>query len=379
MDRFGLGICSDTYGGSPCLTRLRSWFAGAVALASVRSWPTGCARIRLATASARAATADSDAGPDAVHRRQPSADPDTDADPTASQRRPRRPRSPKRPTLPRGGRKVFPDYRLVGYAGLTGAKTLGRLGTGPLDQRVRELERRAKPYAAGRKILPVLEVIATRRAGRARARTASTGSGSVTGRSALPEGGAQAQGAAAAQHPARPFGVHDRGQGVREVAAGSRTSGWRWTRSGRWTRAAAGGAYGHTTGAELDRTARYLAGLVKRHNLPEKVMVYHQVAASVVRRESGLKAHPGVAMIKSVDGLGPPGPKINTYRVVNRTTPKHVHAGFKLFFTEDPGQQPADDAARGAGPQAAARVRHVRVAGRRLSASSGRMAGVTDL
>ena len=94
-------------------------------------------------------------------------------------------------------------------------------------------------------------------------------------------------------------------------------------------------AYGHTTGAELNRTAAYLARLVKRHDLPEKVMVYHQVAASVVRRESGLKAHDGVAIIKSVDGLGPPGPKINTYRVVNRTTPKHVHAGFKLFFTED--------------------------------------------
>ena len=110
-----------------------------------------------------------------------------------------------------------------------------------------------------------------------------------------------------------------------------------------------GGAYGHTTGAELDQTAAYLAGLVEQHDLPEKVMVYHQVAASVVRQESGLKPHPGVAMIKSVDGLGPPGPKINTYRVVNRTTPKHVHAGFKLFFTEDTeGRQPADDPAGGA-------------------------------
>ena len=39
--------------------------------------------------------------------------------------------------LLQGGRKVFPQYRLVGYAGLTGASTLGRLGTGPLDQRVR--------------------------------------------------------------------------------------------------------------------------------------------------------------------------------------------------------------------------------------------------
>jgi hypothetical protein len=96
-----------------------------------------------------------------------------------------------------------------------------------------------------------------------------------------------------------------------------------------------GGLYGHTTGAELDEVARYLATLVKRYGLPEKVMVYHQVARSVVREESGLKDHKGVAVIKSVDGLGPRGSKKKTYRVVNRTTPKFVHAGFKLFFTED--------------------------------------------
>lgn len=96
-----------------------------------------------------------------------------------------------------------------------------------------------------------------------------------------------------------------------------------------------GRAYGHTTGAELNQTAKYLASLVQRHDLPEKVMVYHQVAASVVRKESGLEDHDGVVLIKSVDGLGPPESKINTYRVVNKTTPKFVHAGFKLFFTED--------------------------------------------
>ena len=51
--------------------------------------------------------------------------------------------------------------------------------------------------------------------------------------------------------------------------------------------------------------------------------------------ESGLKPHRGVAVVKSVDGLGHPGPKRATYRLVNRTTPAFVHAGFKLFFTED--------------------------------------------
>ena len=52
-----------------------------------------------------------------------------------------------------------------------------------------------------------------------------------------------------------------------------------------------GGAYGHTTGAELNQTAAYLAGLVEQNDLPEKVMLDHQVAASAVRQESGLKLH----------------------------------------------------------------------------------------
>jgi len=81
-----------------------------------------------------------------------------------------------------------------------------------------------------------------------------------------------------------------------------------------------GGAFGHTTGAELDEVGRYLSGLVKQYDLPEKVMVYHQVARSVVRKESGLKHHDGVAMIKSVDGLGHPGLKTNTYRAVNKSS-----------------------------------------------------------
>jgi hypothetical protein len=63
-------------------------------------------------------------------------------------------------------------------------------------------------------------------------------------------------------------------------------------------------------------------------------MVYHQVARSVVRKESGLKHHDGVAMIKSVDGLGHPGPKTNTYRG------QQIEAGVRArrlqtVFTED--------------------------------------------
>jgi hypothetical protein len=238
-------------------------------------------------------------------------------------------------TLPRGGHDVFPRYRLVGYAGVTGASTLGRLGTGPLDQRVAEIERRANLYAAGREILPVVEVIATMvqgspgRDGKYRVR--------------LTDAQIAKYHKAARKHRAvmllnlQP----GRSEFITEAKAFQKwlkepdvgvalDPEWAMDRGQR-----PGAAYGHTTGAELDEVARYLSGLVKQYNLPEKVMVYHQVARSVVRKESGLRDHDGVAAIKSVDGLGHPGPKKNTYRVVNKTTPKFVHAGFKLFFTED--------------------------------------------
>jgi hypothetical protein len=238
-------------------------------------------------------------------------------------------------TLPRGGREVFPRYRLVGYAGVTGASTLGRLGTGPLDQRAKEIERRAKPYAADREVLPIVEVIATLvqaspgRDGKYRVR--------------LSDAQIARYHKVARKHRAvmllnlQP----GRSEFITEAKAFEK-----WLKEPdvgvaldpEWAMDPGqrpGGVYGHTTGAELDEVARYLAGVVQRHDLPEKVMVYHQVARSVVRRESGLKAHDGVVMIKSVDGLGHPGPKKNTYRVVNKSTPKFVHAGFKLFFTED--------------------------------------------
>jgi hypothetical protein len=238
-------------------------------------------------------------------------------------------------TLPRGGREVFPRYRLVGYAGVTGASTLGRLGTGPLNERVAEIEHRAKPYAAGREILPVVEVIAAVVQG-------SPGRGGKY-RIRLSDAQIATYHKAARKHRAvlllnlQP----GRSEFLTEAKAFEKwlkepdvgvalDPEWAMDRGQR-----PGAAYGHTTGAELDQVAGYLAGLVKRYDLPEKVMVYHQVARSVVRQESGLKAHGGVAMIKSIDGLGHPGPKKNTYRVVSKTTPKFVHPGFKLFFTED--------------------------------------------
>jgi hypothetical protein len=96
-----------------------------------------------------------------------------------------------------------------------------------------------------------------------------------------------------------------------------------------------GHEFGHTTGAELDAVAVYLSQAVRRYHLPEKVLVYHQLTPRIVRAESRLRSHRGVAVVKSVDGIGVRGSKLATYRRVTRSTPAFVHAGFKLFYDED--------------------------------------------
>ncbi|HET9647594.1 MAG TPA: hypothetical protein VFP34_05105 [Microlunatus sp.] len=218
---------------------------------------------------------------------------------------------------------------------MTGAASLGRLGTGPLDQRVAELEKRAQAYRAGRDILPVLEVITS----------VVQGSPGGDGKYRTRIGDAEIERYLRAARRHRALLLLNIQPGRAEFL--SEVKAYRkWLREPdvgvaldpEWAMDAGqvpGRAYGHTTGAELDGVADYLGDLVRAHHLPEKVLVYHQVARSVVRRENRLKAHPGVVLIKSVDGLGPPGPKVDTYRLVNRSTPRHVHAGFKLFFTED--------------------------------------------
>src|SRR5260221_7782905 len=68
------------------------------------------------------------------------------------------PASP-RVELPRGGREIFPRYRLVGFCGTHNSPALGRL-TGDLRQGARDIATYADLYAQDRTALPVFELIA---------------------------------------------------------------------------------------------------------------------------------------------------------------------------------------------------------------------------
>src|SRR5215510_15091717 len=63
--------------------------------------------------------------------------------------------------LPRGGRTILPDFRVVAYYGAPQDRQLGILGIGKPSTAARRLEKAAKPFARkSRPVLPAMELIA---------------------------------------------------------------------------------------------------------------------------------------------------------------------------------------------------------------------------
>jgi hypothetical protein len=236
--------------------------------------------------------------------------------------------------LPRGGRAVFPEYRLVGYCGTPGAPALGEL-QGDLAIKAKAIEARATHYDGGRKILPVFELIAV-----------------VV--QALPGPDRKYRQRVAdsvvwdylnAARRAKALLLLNIQPGQSDFFTEAKTfeSFLREPDVGlaldpEWAmkpQQQPGDVFGQTTGAAINEVAEYLSRLVTEEHLPEKVLVFHEVVKKVVRDEDTIRAPPGVAIVKSIDGIGPAPKKVGTYGRLMKVAPSDVHAGFKLFFYED--------------------------------------------
>ena len=237
--------------------------------------------------------------------------------------------------LPRGGTTLFPRFRLVGYSGGPHTAAFGRLGIGRVDDRVAEIERHGAAYAAGREPLPVLElitVVAQAKPGRDRKYRARIDDAVISEYLA-----------AARRHRALLLLNVQPGRAdfLAEVRALER-----WLKEPdvgvaldpEWAvgpRQVPGRVYGNTTGNELAGVAAYLDSVVRRHRLPQKAMVVHQLAPRIVTDFGSVGRQSGVAVIQSVDGIGARADKVATWRRLVATLPPTVHPGFKLFFEED--------------------------------------------
>lgn len=239
------------------------------------------------------------------------------------------------PTLPRGGRTLFPRHRIVGYCGTPGAPELGAL-QGNLTRRAQELSALAEKYGGDREVLPAFELIAVIVMGAAGPDKAW--------RRRVPASVVDDYLKAAREAKALLLLNIQPGHSdfLTEVKAFDR-----WLREPdvgialdpEWAMwkpdQKPGSVYGHTTGEVINDVAAYMADVVRENKLPEKALVFHQVNGYVLLNEGALVAHPGVVLIKSVDGLGFARAKVATYDYLVKSMGPEVHPGFKLFFDED--------------------------------------------
>ncbi len=245
------------------------------------------------------------------------------------------PSAAPRPMLPRGDRTLFPRYRLVGYCGTPGAPALGAM-RGDLAARTKEMMKLAASYGGDREVMPVFELIASI--------VMAAPEKDNTWRRRVPDSVVDDYLKAARAdkgilllniqpgHSDFLTEVKAYEKWLKEpdvgVALDPEWAMWKPDQK-------PGEVYGRTTGGVINDVGAYLSDLVEKYDLPEKALVFHQVNVYVLKDEAAIVAHPGVVLIKSVDGRGYTGAKIVTYHSLVAHLAPDVHPGFKLFFDED--------------------------------------------
>jgi hypothetical protein len=239
------------------------------------------------------------------------------------------------PQLPRGGRDVLPDFRVVAFYGAPQDEELGTLGIGSPAAAGRRLERQARAYRRrGRPVLPAFELIAT-----------------------VAQAAPGADGDYSERQPARTVGRYLRAARERRALLildlqPGRAPFMREVRAFRhflaqpdvslaldpeWSLDAGelpGRQIGSTDAATVNEVSRYLSTLVRERNLPQKLLLVHRFTHDMIEDEHRLERHPGVALTINVDGFGDRPNKISKYRAFTRGR-RGRHHGLKLFYRED--------------------------------------------
>jgi hypothetical protein len=244
---------------------------------------------------------------------------------------------PPPPQLPRGGMTIFPRFRVVAYYGAPQDPQLGELGIGSPAHAAAKLERQAHKYARGRRpLLPAFELIST----------VASGSPEPNGLYSTRQSHAVIDRYLAAAHKAHALLILDIQPGHAEFMDEVRAlypylehadvgialdPEWKVPAD-----QAPGKVIGSTDASVVNQVSAYLAGIVRTHRLPQKLLVVHQFTNEMIQRKELLTQPPGIALTLNVDGFGDQPNKISKYDEFTRAPEaQRFHPGFKLFYHED--------------------------------------------
>jgi hypothetical protein len=245
-------------------------------------------------------------------------------------------RTESRPAeLPRGGRTILPDRRVVAFYGAPQDHELGVLGIGSPARAARRLERQARPYTrGGRPVLPAFELIAaivTNEAG-------DGGDHSIRQEPATIRRYLRAARAHRMlllldiQPGYAPF-LHE----ARALEEFLKEPDVSLALDPEWSMdppQLPGAEIGSTDAATINEVSRYLSGIVRRYDLPQKLLVVHRFTGDMIEAEHDLERHPGVAVVVNVDGFGDRPNKVSKYNEFTDDLQRRFN-GFKLFYEED--------------------------------------------
>src|SRR5215213_2441486 len=244
--------------------------------------------------------------------------------------------TPSPPQLPRGGRSIFPQHRVVAYCGAPQSSELGALGIGTPASATRRLERQAKPYARpARPVLPALVLIAV-----------------IANADAGEDGKYRARQTHAVIRRYLRAARRAKALLVLDIQPGASDFFTEATRLKRWLREpdvglaldpewrvragqVPGQVIGQVDSREVNAVTAWLAKLSKARDLPEKLVVIHQFTDDMVD-DTTLKPREGLQIVLNADGFGSAPVKKSKYRAFTRRAPG-FKPGFKLFYEEDVG------------------------------------------
>ncbi|MDA0166374.1 hypothetical protein OM076_39285 [Solirubrobacter ginsenosidimutans] len=238
--------------------------------------------------------------------------------------------------LPRGGRTILPDFRVVAYYGAPQDKQLGALGIGSPTQMTKKLERQAQPYARKtRPILPAMELIAVVAA-------AHPGDGD---RYNLRQPDSVIRRYLKAARKAKALLILDIQPGRSDFFTETKRLR-KWLKEPdvglaldpEWRMAPGqipGEVIGSVSAREVNATSAWLDQLVTHYNLPQKLLLVHEFTDDMVP-EAQLKPRKGLAYVMNVDGFGGQALKIAKYKGFAGQD-QQFRRGFKLFYQEDQG------------------------------------------
>jgi len=238
------------------------------------------------------------------------------------------------PELPRGGRRILPDFRVVAYYGAPQDPQLGALGIGTPAQAARKLERQAKGYARkSRPVLPAMELIAVVAA-------AHPGDDGLYN---LRQPDSVIRRYLKAARKAKALLILDIQPGRSDFFTETKRLR-KWLKEPdvglaldpEWRMAEGeipGDVIGRVSAREVNATTAWLDQVVERHNLPQKLLLIHQFTDDMIP-EAELKARNGLAYVLNVDGFGTQSLKAAKYKEFTGQATQFRH-GFKLFYSED--------------------------------------------